>query len=97
MGRLKSAVPALSADMEFLPGRRKSQVASHKSHSMAFMRFEEGIAGMRLADSQGWAGVLNSHSWFDPEVDAIGLPLTQPLPFAEPRFMSTYEKFEQAT
>ena len=90
MGRLKSAVPALSADVEFLPGRRKS-------HSMAFMRFEEGIAGMRSAYSQGWAGVLNSHSWFDPKADAMGLLLTQSLPYAEPRFMSRYEKFEQAT
>lgn len=90
MGRLKSAVPALSADVEFFPGRRKS-------HSMAFMRFEEGIAGMRSADSQGWAGVLNSHPWFDSEADAIGLLMTQSLPYAEPRFMSRYEKFEQAT
>ena len=90
MGRLKSAVPALSADVEFFPGHRKSQ-------SMAVMRFEEGIAGMRSADSQGWAGVLNSHSWFDPKADAMGLLLTQSLPYAEPRFMSRYEKFEQAT
>ena len=90
VGRLKSAVPALSADVEFFPGCRKS-------HSMAFMRFEEGITGMRSAGSQGWAGVLNSHYWFDPQADAIGLLMTQSLPFVEPRFMSTYEKFEQAT
>jgi methyl acetate hydrolase len=86
---LKSEVPALSADFEPFPGHRKS-------HSMAFMRFEEGIAGMRSAGSQGWAGVLNSHYWFDSEADVVGLLMTQSLPFAEPRFMAAYEKFERA-
>ena len=47
---LKTAAPAITADAEFFPGRRKS-------HSMAFMRFEEDIPGMRPAGSQGWAGV----------------------------------------
>jgi methyl acetate hydrolase len=45
---LKTAVPAITADAEFFPGRRKS-------HSMAFMRFEEDVPGMRRAGSQGWA------------------------------------------
>jgi methyl acetate hydrolase len=87
--RLKTAVPPLSADAEFFPGRKKS-------HSMAFMRFDEDIPGMRHAGSQGWAGVLNSHYWFDPQANVIGLLMTQSLPFVEPRFMSTYEKFERA-
>jgi CubicO group peptidase (beta-lactamase class C family) len=64
--------------------------------SMAFMRFDEDIPGMRRAGSQGWAGVLNSHYWFDPQANVIGLLMTQSLPFVEPRFMSTYEKFERA-
>jgi len=87
--RLKTAVPAITADAEFFPGKRKS-------HSMAFMRFEEDIPGMRHAGSQGWAGVLNSHYWFDPKANVIGLLMTQSLPFVEPRFASTYEKFERA-
>jgi methyl acetate hydrolase len=87
--RLKTAVPPLSADAEFFPGRKKS-------HSMAFMRFDEDIPGMRHAGSQGWAGVLNSHYWFDPQANVIGLLMSQSLPFVEPRFMSTYEKFERA-
>ncbi len=89
IGVLKSAVPPLSADAEFFPGRRKS-------HSMAFMRFEESVPGMRQAGSQAWAGVLNSHYWFDPKSDVIGLLMTQSLPFVEPRFMATYEAFERA-
>jgi CubicO group peptidase (beta-lactamase class C family) len=86
---LKSVVPAISADAEFFPGRRKS-------HSMAFMRFDEDIPGMRHAGSQGWAGILNSHYWFDPKANVAGLLMTQSLPFVEPRFASTYENFERA-
>jgi methyl acetate hydrolase len=86
---LKTAVPAITADAEFFPGKRKS-------HSMAFMRFEEDIPGMRSAGSQGWAGVLNTHFWFDPKANLAGVLMTQSLPFVEPRFVSTYMKFEQA-
>ncbi len=86
---LKTAVPAITADAEFFPGKRKS-------HSMAFMRFEEDIPGMRHAGSQGWAGVLNSHFWFDPKADVAGLLMTQSLPFVEPRFVTAYESFERA-
>jgi methyl acetate hydrolase len=86
---LKTTAPPITADAEFFPGRKKS-------HSMAFMRFEEDIPGMRNAGSQGWAGVLNSHYWIDPKADVIGLLMTQSLPFVEPRFANTYEKFERA-
>ena len=77
---LKTAVPAITADAEFFPGKRKS-------HSMAFMRFEEDIPGMRRAGSQGWAGVLNTHYWWDPVADLAGVLMTQSLPFVEPRFV----------
>lgn len=86
---LKTVVPAITADAELFPGRRKS-------HSMAFMRFEEDVPGMRSAGSQGWAGVLNSHYWFDPKANLVGLLMTQSLPFVEPRFASTYQNFERA-
>ena len=86
---LKTAVPAITADAEFFPGKKKS-------HSMAFMRFEEDIPGMRSAGSQGWAGVLNTHYWWDPKNNLAGLLMTQSLPFVEPRLISTYDKFEQA-
>ncbi len=89
IGVLETTVPPLSADAEFFPGRRKS-------HSMAFMRFEEDVPGMRQAGSQAWAGVLNSHYWIDPKSDVVGLLMTQSLPFVEPRFMATYEAFERA-
>ena len=70
---LKTAVPAITADCELFPGKRKS-------HSMAFMRIEEDIPGMRNAGSQGWAGVLNTHFWLDPKANLAGLLMTQSLP-----------------
>ena len=86
---LKSANPAVTADVELFPGLKKS-------HSMAFMRVDEDVPGARSAGSQTWAGVLNTHYWFDPAANLAGLIMTQLLPFADPRFMQTYAAFEQA-
>ena len=86
---LKTAAPPVTADAEFFPGRRKS-------HSMAFQRIEEDVPGMRSAGSQFWAGVCNTHYWFDPARDVAGVLMTQTLPFVEPRFMGLYEAFERA-
>jgi methyl acetate hydrolase len=86
--RIQSFTP-LSADIDLFAGHRMT-------HSMAFVRSEEDTPGMRHAGSQGWAGVLNSHYWFDPSANLFGLIMTQSLPFADPRFMATYEQFERA-
>jgi methyl acetate hydrolase len=85
---LKTAAPSITADAEFFPGRRKS-------HSMGFQRIDEDVPGMRSAGSQFWAGVCNTHFWFDPKKDVIGIIMTQTLPFVEPRFMGVYEAFER--
>jgi methyl acetate hydrolase len=89
VGMLKTVVPAITADAEFFPGRKKA-------HSLAFMRIEEDVPGMRSAGSQFWAGVLNTHCWFDPKKDVAAVLLTQSLPFVEPRFMDAYDRFERA-
>ena len=60
------------------------------------MRMEEDVPRMRSAGSQAWAGVLNSHYWFDPANDVAALIMTQTLPFVEPRFIDLYETFERA-
>ncbi len=85
---LKTAAPSISVDAEFFPGRKKSQ-------SMGFQRIDEDVPGMRSSGSQFWAGVCNTHFWFDPKKDVIGILMTQTLPFAEPRFMGVYEAFER--
>ncbi len=89
VGMLKTVVPALTADAEFFPGRKKT-------HSMAFMRIEEDVPGMRSAGSQFWAGVLNTHCWFDPKKNIAAVLMTQSLPFVEPRFIGVYDRFERA-
>ena len=87
---LKTSAPPISADVDLLPGTRKT-------HGIAFMRFEDGAPGMRGPGSQGWAGVLNTHYWIDPARDIAAVLMTQSLPFGEPRFLATYEAFELAT
>ena len=67
-----------------------------KTHSFGFMRVERDVPGMRSAGSQGWAGVLNTHFWFDPAKDVAATIMTQTLPFMEPPFASVYERFERA-
>ena len=89
LGMLKTVVPPITADAEFFPG-------FEKSHSLGFMRMEEDVPEMRATGSQSWAGVLNTHFWFDPARDVVGLIMTQTLPFAEPRFIEVYERFERA-
>jgi methyl acetate hydrolase len=86
---MKSQAPPLTADVDLFPGTRKS-------HSLAFMRFEDDIPGMRRAGSMGWAGVLNTHYWIDPASNLTGVLMTQSLPFVEPRFIATYQAFERA-
>jgi CubicO group peptidase (beta-lactamase class C family) len=89
VGLLKTAAPPVTADAEFFPGREKT-------HSFGFMRMEEDVPGMRTAGSQAWAGVLNTHFWFDPNRDVAGLIMTQMLPFADPAFIRLYERYEAA-
>jgi methyl acetate hydrolase len=85
----KTMNPTVSADVDLFPGLKKS-------HSMAFMRVDEDVPGKRAAGSQFWAGVLNTHCWFDPKRNVAAVLMTQSLPFVEPRFMRAYDAFEQA-
>lgn len=89
VGKLTTAAPPISADVDLFPG-------TPKTHSLGFLRVEQDIPGMRSAGAQGWAGVLNTHYWFDPTRDVAGVIMTQTLPFADPRFMAVYQEFERA-
>jgi CubicO group peptidase (beta-lactamase class C family) len=90
VGRMVTVAPPLTADTEFFPD-------VPKTHSFPFMRMEADVPKMRHKGSQSWAGVCNTHYWFDPAADTFGLIMTQSLPFVEPRFMDTYLDFEKAT
>jgi methyl acetate hydrolase len=79
----------MSANFDPFPGVRHSA-------SFGFLRNEEDIDGMRSAGSQGWAGMLNSHYWFDPARGVAAVFMTQMLPFADPDYLRCYEEFERA-
>lgn len=87
--KMVTVAPPVTADFDPFEG-------TVKTHSFGFMRNEADIPGMRRAGSQSWAGVLNTHYWFDPDSDLAGLIMTQSLPFVEPRWMATYGAFERA-
>ena len=89
VGTLTTAAPPVSADVDLFPG-------IPKTHSVGFLRVEQDVPGMRSAGALGWAGVLNTHYWFDPARDIAGVIMTQTLPFAEPPFMAVYGEFERA-
>jgi methyl acetate hydrolase len=94
MGPLKfekmvTVAPTITASFDPFEG-------TTKTHSYGFLRNEADIPGRRRAGSQSWAGVLNTHFWFDPTADMAGLIMTQTLPFVEPPFMAAYEAFEKA-
>ena len=90
VGPMISEAPWVSADVDLFPG-------TPKTHSFGFMRVEQDVPGMRAAGSQGWAGLLNTHFWFDPSREVAGILMTQTLPFVEPPFMRLYQAFERAT
>lgn len=88
MGKMVTAAAPITADVDLFP-------ATPKTHSFGFMRVEEDVPGMRSAGAQGWAGVCNTHYWFDPSKDVAAVIMTQSLPFVEPRFMKVYEAYER--
>jgi methyl acetate hydrolase len=87
--KMISVAPPITADFDPFEG-------TTKTHSFGFMRNEADIPGRRRAGSQSWAGVLNTHYWFDPQADLAAVIMTQSLPFVEPPFMAAYEAFERA-
>ena len=89
IGKMISIVPPISADVDLFPD-------IDKTHSFGFLRVEQDVPGMRSAGSQSWAGVCNTHYWFDLKKDIAAVIMTQSLPFVEPRFMKLYGAFEQA-
>lgn len=86
---MRTVLATNSHDVDVFSGTKKS-------HSLAAIRVEEDVPGMRAAGSQGWAGVLNSHWWIDPQRDIAAVFMTQLAPFADPQLMAAYERFERA-
>ncbi len=86
-GVLKTAMPALSNDVNFFPG------ADIRWGLGYMMNLQPGPNG-RSAGTFSWGGLYNTYYWLDPAKKVAGLIMTQILPFADPRAVSLYGRFE---
>ena len=50
----------------------------------------------RSASTVSWSGIFNTYYWLDPARRVTGLIMTQILPFADPRTLKLYGRFESA-
>jgi len=57
------------------------------------MNLQPGPNG-RSAGTFSWGGLYNTYYWLDPAKKVAGLIMTQILPFADPRAVSLYGRFE---
>lgn len=86
---LPSANPAMTRDMDPLPG-------IPKTWGLSFMINERAVPGGRAAGSLAWAGLANTHFWIDPAGGIACALLTQVLPFGDPEVMALLEGLERA-
>jgi CubicO group peptidase (beta-lactamase class C family) len=86
---LKTVIPAYSNDAEFFPGMVKKW-------GLGFMISTEGVPGGRSPGSLAWAGLGNTYFWIDPAKRIAGVILMQLVPFADPKALELYDKFEKA-
>ena len=84
-----TAVPAMSKDVEFWPGRVKKW-------SLGFLINTEAVPGGRSAGSLAWAGLSNCYYWIDPARDVAGVILMQTLPFFDQGCLAALGDFERA-
>jgi CubicO group peptidase (beta-lactamase class C family) len=85
---MKTTNPALSCDVDFFPGIRKRWSFGH-------MITLDPVKGGRKAGSLTWAGLLNTYYWIDPASGLAGVIMMQMLPFADPRALGLYRRFER--
>ncbi len=89
VGVLKTAVPALSNDVDLCPGVTRKWGFGHMINMQA-------LAGGRSAGSLTWGGLLNTYYWIDPGRKIAAVFMTQILPFADGRALRLYRRFEHS-
>lgn len=85
----RSAAPALSNDVDFMPGTKNK-------FGLGFLINTESIPGGRSAGSLSWAGLYNAYYWIDRENDVCGVLITQVLPFFDADVLALFSEFEKA-
>lgn len=88
VGKMTSYAPPLSADVDFFPEQENK-------FSLGCLMNTEDIDGKRQAGSQSWAGVLNTHYWFDPKAGVAAVIMLQHLPFVDDNCLAIYDAVER--
>jgi methyl acetate hydrolase len=88
-GKLKTARPAISSDVDFHPGFTDG-------FGFGFLINSTGYKGGRSAGSLAWAGIANTYFWIDPRKGVAGVILMQYLPFADKEAIAVLGDFERA-
>src|SRR5437773_4284152 len=86
-GVLKTAMPALSNDVNFFPG-------ADIRGGLGYMTNLQAGPNGRSAGTFSWGGLYNTYDWRDRAENLAGLTMTRILPFADPRAVSLYGRFE---
>jgi methyl acetate hydrolase len=84
-----AAIPALTREVEYFPGARKSW-----AHS--FLVNDEDVAGGRRAGSLSWSGLANIFYWIDRASGVAAVWAAQLLPYFDPPAIAGVQDFEQA-
>jgi len=88
-GKLKTARPAVSSDVDFHPGIKDGW-------GFGFLINSKGYEGGRSAGSLAWAGIMNTYFWIDPRKGIAGVIMMQFLPFADKEAVAVLSDFEHA-
>ena len=87
VGVFKSAIPALSNDIELFPGMSKKW-------GLSFLINGAQAPTGRTAGSLAWAGLANTYFWIDRTKGVCGVFLSQLLPFYDRTAIDLLVKFE---
>jgi CubicO group peptidase (beta-lactamase class C family) len=88
-GRLKTARPAISSDVDFHPG-------AIDKYTFGFLMNPTAYEGGRSAGSLAWAGVYNTYYWIDPRRSLCAVVMMQFLPFADKEGVGLLGDFERS-
>jgi CubicO group peptidase (beta-lactamase class C family) len=89
VGKLVTAIPPLSNDVELFPG-------TSKKWGLSFLINTQAVPGGRSAGSLGWAGLANTYFWIDRTKRVCGVFASQLLPFYDDVAIDLLGRFETA-
>lgn len=88
-GKLKTARPDISSDLDFHPGFKDG-------FGFGFLINSQPYDGGRSAGSLAWAGAMNTYFWIDPRKSMSAVIMMQFLPFADKDAIAVLRDFEHA-